>query len=338
MPATLKTIVSIVLNGPDLRDQNLIDSQANLTISQAILFNFKKRASFPSRSRHSMDREPPLPLYIGIKIHTETRSKKLIPELHDLGLSISYDRVLQLESQLTTAVCENFLEKGAVVPVQLRRGLFTIGALDNFDHNPLSTTAKGSFHGTGISIFQFPTSSNFGEQQDSIRLNVVSNNYKLPDSFTTVPAVAVNAATVSVPQVSTSMQREEQLDRARLTEKRWIQHASQLLEKHLVENGDTISWSAFHASMQHLSADVNTTITQLLPLLYEKAASAAMIKHGMNVLQWATEYLNPGQIPVMAFDAPLYALAKLIQWKWPDVHGEDKFTVMFGGMHIEMTM
>ncbi len=123
-----------------------------------------------------------------------------------------------------------------MVPVQLRRGLFTIGALDNLDHNPSNTTAKGSFHGTGITIFQFPTSSNFGEQQDSIRLNVVSNNYKLPDSFTTVPAVAVNAATVSVPQVSTSMQREEQLDRARLTEKRWIQHASQLLEKHLVEN------------------------------------------------------------------------------------------------------
>jgi len=33
-----------------------------------------------------------------------------------------------------------------------------------------------------------------------------------------------------------------------------------------------------------------------------------MIKHGINVLQWATEYLNPGQLPVMAFDAPLYAL------------------------------
>ena len=126
MPSTLKTLVSMVLNGPDLEDQNSIDSQANLTISQAILFNFKKRASFSVKSRHSMDREPPLPLYIGMKIHTETRSKKLITELHDLGLSISYDRVFQLESQLATAVCENFLEKGAVVPVQLRRRPFTL--------------------------------------------------------------------------------------------------------------------------------------------------------------------------------------------------------------------
>ena len=63
-----------------------------------------------------------------------------------------------------------------------------------------------------------------------------------------------------------------------------------------------------------------------------------MIKHGVNVLRWATEYLNPGQIPVMTFDAPLFALAKFIQWKWPDTHGEDKFVAMLGGLHIEMAM
>ena len=31
--------------------------------------------------------------------------------------------------------------------------------------------------------------------------------------------------------------------------------------------------------------------------------------------QKAIEYLNPGQIPVTAFDASLFALAKLVQWK-----------------------
>ena len=28
-----------------------------------------------------------------------------------------------------------------------------------------------------------------------------------------------------------------------------------------------------------------------------------MIKHGMNVVRWSTEFLNPGQIPVIALDA-----------------------------------
>ena len=53
-----------------------------------------------------------------------------------------------------------------------------------------------------------------------------------------------------------------------------------------------------------------------------------MIKHGITVLQRATEFLNPGQIPVMAFDAPLFALAKFVQWKWPETY--ELFIVLHG--------
>jgi len=63
-----------------------------------------------------------------------------------------------------------------------------------------------------------------------------------------------------------------------------------------------------------------------------------MIKHGMNVVRQSTEFLNPMQIPVIAMDAPLFALAKYIQWKWPDTHGECKFVVMFGGLHVELAV
>ena len=97
VPSTLKTLVSMLLNGANLKHQDSIYSQASLTISQSILFNFKKCASSSSKSRHSLYREPPLPLYIGMMIHTETRSKKTVTELHDMGLSVSYDRILQLE-------------------------------------------------------------------------------------------------------------------------------------------------------------------------------------------------------------------------------------------------
>lgn len=45
-------------------------------------------------------------------------------------------------------------------------------------------------------------------------------------------------------------------------------------------------------------------------------------------------FLNPGQIPIIAADQPLYAIAKQIQWVWPE-YGEDKFVIMFGGFHIE---
>ncbi len=41
---------------------------------------------------------------------------------------------------------------------------------------------------------------------------------------------------------------------------------------------------------------------------------------------------------MMAFDQPLFALAKYVQWTWPQSLGEDHFVVMFGGLHIEMAI
>ena len=77
--------------------------------------------------------------------------------LNNLGLSISYNRDLELENMLATAVCKQFEDEGVVCPAKLQKGLFVVGALDNLDYNPSSTTAQDSFHGTGISVFQIPT-------------------------------------------------------------------------------------------------------------------------------------------------------------------------------------
>jgi len=89
-----------------------------------------------------------LPLYLGLKIHIQTRSKKLILEMYHLGLSVSYDRILELD-QIATSLCHSTDEIDLVCPHLLRHGLFTVGALDNLDHNPLRTTSKESFYGTG---------------------------------------------------------------------------------------------------------------------------------------------------------------------------------------------
>ena len=43
------------------------------------------------------------------------------------------------------------------------RSLYTTAAVDNINHNPGATTAKVSFHYTGISVFQFRNSQATGE-------------------------------------------------------------------------------------------------------------------------------------------------------------------------------
>ena len=74
-------------------------------VGQFILYNMKKTSPSGVKSRHTLDREPPLPIYIGLNIHQQTRSKKLISQLYCMGISISYQRVLDLEDKIATCVC-----------------------------------------------------------------------------------------------------------------------------------------------------------------------------------------------------------------------------------------
>ena len=251
VPTNLKYLVSMLLNGPNLRDQDSTDSQTCVTISQTIVFNCKIRGStVANKSRHSLDYKPPLPLYIGMNVDTQTRSKKLITQLCQMGLSVSYVRILQLENQLATSVCEFTKEIGLVCPIQLHHGLFTVGALDNLDHNPSSTTAKDSFHGTGISLFQLPTVSNEGYQQSIITLpsTNTTKKHQLPEEYTTVPAVVLNKDNIVVPKTSDHTSSVSgHMEEAKVKEKCWLEHGIEFLMKDELEKGDAVSWASYHA-------------------------------------------------------------------------------------------
>ena len=271
-----------------------------------------------------------------MNIHSQTRSKKLLNRLHTLG--ISNNRVIELENCLASNVCTRFEQNGVVCPSQLQKDLFTVGAFDNIDHNLSSTTAQGSFHGTGISIFQSPTTSNSGVCKGPI---IVSSHgdlstFSLPESYTNVPAVTYIVSETVVPQIQYT-ETKSHLENAKAEEVKWTKHATALLAKDKLEVDDYVSWAAFHAENQPNPVD-SISVVALLPLFSEKSATIAMVKHGMDVLRKITAYLNPGQTPVMAFDQPLFALAKYVQWSWPQSLGEDGFVVMFGGLHIEIAL
>ena len=115
----------------------------------------------------------------------------------------------------------------------------------------------------------------------------------------------------------------------------WLLNAKELASKSTLAKGNLISWAAFHACRQPTVAYVSAVIS-LLPMFYENAHSIAMILHAMNMVKAAVNHVNLRQTPVIALDQPLFALAKLIQWNWPSTHGEKKFVLMLGGLHIEM--
>ena len=105
-----------------------------------------------------------------MSVHAKTRKRHLVDMLHDHGLSIPYDRVLEISSQLGDAVVNRYVEEGVVCPLKLRKGLFCTSAKDNTDHNPSSSTAASPFHGTSISIFQHTTPTDQGEVREPVSI------------------------------------------------------------------------------------------------------------------------------------------------------------------------
>jgi hypothetical protein len=102
-----------------------------------------------------------------------------------------------------------------------------------------------------------------------------------------------------------------------------------------IPEDNLISWAAFHSNEEE-DREWQVSTSSLLPLFPDDSKSAAMMCHGMNVVQKAVNHINPGQTPVITADQPLFALAKHIQWALPNDYGEDKFVVMLGGFHTEV--
>lgn len=130
-------------------------SQQTLSVSQILMHNtFKGEELSSGAQRHHARRELPLPVYLGIIVHRQTGKRSLIDVLFHLGMSVSYDK----------SICHIDRFYQLTLPM-LPVGQFGMPSRteelvhhysDNIDNNPSSTTAKDSFQGTGISIFQHP--------------------------------------------------------------------------------------------------------------------------------------------------------------------------------------
>ena len=208
VPGSLLALVAMILYGPNITKQYDYVSipQPALTISQLLMYNSLYQKTTATTCRHSTEHEPPLPVYLGIMIHTKTRKRSVVDTLFNLGLCVSYDRVLDISTALGNTVCHNYEMQAADCPPNLKAGVFSTSAIDNIDHNPSSTSAHDSFHGTGISIFQHPDDSNTGVQQsvianpDDIPRNPKRKLAHLPTAYTNVPPAAKLRQVLPVPK------------------------------------------------------------------------------------------------------------------------------------------
>ena len=300
-----------------------------LLITHLFQFNchksYKEDASF---HRHSSQREPAFPVYLGLSVYSKYRKEALVDLLFENGLSVSYDRVLEISNAFGESVINMFERNGTACPLNMKKDIFTTAAIDNIDHNPSAASAKSSFHGTSMSLFQHTPSQGISQEQLIMVKEKVKKISPLPDHYTNVKPASF------IDQPSPPVQRIPDLP---LNIQALLQNQLNWLNKVNLTQDDSvkITWSS-HFSMFSKDKPFEVSISSLMPLLRDQAHDVATIKHSLEKIKEAVFFLIPTQGPVVTLDQPLFALAKQIQWTWPNEF--ENFVFILGGLHIEMTL
>ena len=343
VPNSLVALINMILGGFNFDKFDSVSSTTRkriaLSIAQLLCFNSVKKSSSSNYIRHNKNRENPLVIYVSMLIHSKTRSKSLIDKLYNLGLCVSYDRLMDISTDLANEVIAQYEEDRVVCPLNLLKGVFTCGAVDNIDHNPSSVTAHDSFHGTAISLRQFPTSEIPGVKRTKVQRDIErkSKISPLPLSYSLVPSKSATFDPVVPTRCVPLSAEEDSIKINSQKETQWLSNLSSKINNPTQDDIYDLSWAAFHASNQCQPSFIPSIIA-LLPLFRENAHSVCMMSHAMQMVTKAIHHINPTQVPVIVVDQPLFAICKQIQWTWPESHGEDKIVVMMGGLHIEMNL
>ena len=100
VPKELIHLVSLILEGT-LQHQQVLGNTHDVAVnlSQLIRFNAvkTKRKLGDSHFRHSKANEPPLPIKTGLMIHSQTRKKSIVNDLAAPGLSVTYNRIEEIQ-------------------------------------------------------------------------------------------------------------------------------------------------------------------------------------------------------------------------------------------------
>ena len=111
----------------------------------------------------------------------------------NLGICLSYDRVLEITKELSNTQIHHYLTNNVFAPSPLRKSVFIVIAKDNIDCNATSSTAVRHFHGTCMTVMQFisaeisGTKYSFTEDVGTVKDNVSTNKVlKIPESFSNV--------------------------------------------------------------------------------------------------------------------------------------------------------
>ena len=134
VPKTVLALTSALIDG-EMASSNQ-PSQEALSVAQIIVSQMrrssKRKARLKKRTRrqHNLKQETPLLQCIGFKIFYTSKPRQLIEDLYHVGLSVSYDWVLELIKMFYEELWRSFIEHSCFFPCILKKFLFTIWLKD----------------------------------------------------------------------------------------------------------------------------------------------------------------------------------------------------------------
>ena len=173
-----------------------------------------------------------------------------------------YYRILEITKCISETIINQFEKFKSFIPGSSRKGIFTVIAKDNIDLNSSSSTATSHYHGTSMSILQFPTKDtpgieykySFDMKEKVSTLKIV----KLPERYSTVKTFISNVSEYSAPLCTICIPdfNFEKLRVAVNEEIEWLRSGVQ----------NSHAWSSYHAS-KHRQSPREKDISTILPLI-----------------------------------------------------------------------
>ena len=166
---------------------------------------------------------------------------------------MSYDRVFTISTSVANNLNEQYIEHGVICPPALYKPLYKTAAVENIDHNPSTTTAKDSFHDTGISLFQFRNSHATGDSHVVSAFDETLSESQtvkpLPESYSNVPPAVLKEKEQTIPATHIDLLQNPTEEAEVKKEFCWRRHAQEKVED-AFDGSLNISWLAFHADRE----------------------------------------------------------------------------------------
>ena len=161
IPNSLATLLNLIITGPkskiasDCTKKQEVDKSVQM-LSEIIIGivktdrQVKYKSSSGDTARFRNQNQTPFTAGLGLHFHKITMSEELVDTFNDLSFSISYDKVLKIETAIANSVIKGKRENNNVyIPPNVVKVKMLPFAIDNTDFNNDTPDGKHEFHGAG---------------------------------------------------------------------------------------------------------------------------------------------------------------------------------------------